>query len=125
MGLAAARGQLVGGVLMQLDLLGLGWRAVFLINVPIGLAALLLAPRLVPESRAALGRRLDLVGLVLATLALAAAVLPLVDGRSKAGPRAAGRASVRRPSWSPASLCSRARWLGAAAPFSSTPTFSE
>lgn len=47
MGLAAAGGQLVGGVLMQLDLLGLGWRAVFQINVPIGLAAL--APRLVPE----------------------------------------------------------------------------
>ena len=56
LGLAAVGGQLIGGALVQVDLAGLGWRSCFLINVPIGLVALALAPRLVPESRAA-GRR--------------------------------------------------------------------
>ena len=51
MGLAAVGGQLIGGVLVQADIAGLGWRSCFLINVPIGLLALALAPRLVPESR--------------------------------------------------------------------------
>ena len=40
MGLAAVSGQLIGGVLVQADVAGLGWRSCFLINVPIGLAAL-------------------------------------------------------------------------------------
>ena len=50
MGLAAAGGQLIGGALIALDPLGLGWRACFLINVPVGVAALALAPRLIPGS---------------------------------------------------------------------------
>ena len=51
LGLAAVGGQLIGGALVQTDFLGLGWRGCFLINVPIGLAALVATPRLVPESR--------------------------------------------------------------------------
>src|SRR5690242_2694550 len=50
LGVAAAGGQLLGGVLVQSDVAGLGWRSCFLINVPIGALALALAPRLVPES---------------------------------------------------------------------------
>jgi MFS family permease len=84
MGLAAACGQLIGGVLIQADVLGLGWRTVFLINVPIGLAALACTWRQVPESRAGqpagAGRALDVPGLVLITLALTALVLPLIEG---------------------------------------------
>ena len=53
MGLAATSGQLIGGVLIRSDLGGLGWRAIFWINVPFGVAALLACPRFVPESRAA------------------------------------------------------------------------
>src|SRR3954470_18912435 len=64
MGLAAAGGQLVGGVLLQLDVLGLGWRTVFLINVPIGVATLAVVRRWVPltseaESRADGAARVD------------------------------------------------------------------
>lgn len=55
MGLAATSGQLIGGVLIRSDLGGLGWRAIFWINVPLGVAALLACPRLVPESRAGQG----------------------------------------------------------------------
>lgn len=86
MGVAAAGGQLVGGVLLHLDPAGLGWRTVFLINVPIGAAVLILAGRHLPESRAPKPERIDVVGLVLATLALTALVLPLVDGREHGWP---------------------------------------
>ena len=86
MGLAATSGQLIGGVLIRADLAGLGWRTIFWINVPIGLAALLACPRLVPESRADRGSRLDLAGVVLITACLVAVVLPLVDGRQAGWP---------------------------------------
>ena len=62
LGLAAVGGQVIGGALVQTDVAGLGWRGCFLINVPIGLAALALAPRLVPESRAAQRAPLDVAG---------------------------------------------------------------
>jgi EmrB/QacA subfamily drug resistance transporter len=65
-------GQVLGGVLVQLT----SWRAVFLVNVPVGILALLLAPRLLGESRLAgpAGRRLDLGGALLITGAVAALV---------------------------------------------------
>ena len=86
MGLAATSGQLIGGVLIRTDLAGLGWRAIFWINVPLGVAALVASPRLIPESRAARGSRFDLTGVVLITATLVALVLPLVDGRQEGWP---------------------------------------
>ena len=86
LGLAAVGGQLVGGVLVQADVAGLGWRSCFLINVPIGVAALALAPRLVPESRAERASRLDVAGTVLVTVGLTGVVLPLVEGRQHGWP---------------------------------------
>jgi EmrB/QacA subfamily drug resistance transporter len=86
MGLAAVSGQLIGGALIQINPAGLGWRAVFLINLPVAVAALALTPRLVPESKAASAGRLDLTGTVLATLGLTAVVLPLVEGRQYGWP---------------------------------------
>ncbi len=85
MGIAGVLGQLVGGVLIQANLLGLGWRAIFLINVPIGLAARLLVTCVVPESRGA-AARLDLTGAGLVTLAVSALVLPLIEGREHGWP---------------------------------------
>ncbi|MGB6579923.1 MAG: MFS transporter [Streptosporangiaceae bacterium] len=86
MGLAATSGQLIGGVLIRSDLGGLGWRTIFWINVPLGVAALLACPRLVPESRADRGSRLDLTGIALITACLVAVVVPLVDGRQAGWP---------------------------------------
>jgi MFS family permease len=112
MGLAAAGGQLIGGALIALDLLGLDWRACYLVNVPIGIAALALAPRAIAESTAAVsapgstgtgraagaeraavpgraagtGERLDLLGAALAGATLVAIVLPLVEGRHQGWP---------------------------------------
>ncbi|WP_246016732.1 MFS transporter [Micromonospora pisi] len=85
-GIAAVFGQLIGGILIREDLFGLGWRACFLINLPIGLAAALLAGRYVPESRAPGRHRLDLIGMVLVTLALVGICLPLIEGRAQGWP---------------------------------------
>jgi MFS family permease len=86
LGLAAVSGQLIGGALIEANPAGLGWRTVFLINIPVGAAGLLLAPRLVPESRAEGGSRLDLVGAALVTVGLTAIVLPLIEGRTHGWP---------------------------------------
>jgi EmrB/QacA subfamily drug resistance transporter len=86
MGLAAACGQLIGGGLIQANIAGSGWRACFLINVPVGIAALALAPRFVPESRSERRPRLDLLGTLLLTGGLIAIVLPLVQGRQHGWP---------------------------------------
>jgi EmrB/QacA subfamily drug resistance transporter len=85
MGLAAVGGQLIGGLLVQADVLGLGWRACFLINLPIGALALWLTPRAIPESRG-IAHRFDVAGTVLATATLTAIVLPLVEGRQLGWP---------------------------------------
>ena len=55
-------GQVVGGLLVNANLFGSQWRPVFLVNVPIGLAVLCLAPRFVPRDAPAGARRLDLAG---------------------------------------------------------------
>ncbi|MBW8750024.1 MAG: MFS transporter [Propionibacteriales bacterium] len=81
MGVAAASGQLVGGLLIHADLLGLGWRTIFLVNVPVGLAAYLLAPRTLPESRLPERAHVDVVEVLLSTGALVALMLPLLEGR--------------------------------------------
>ena len=86
LGLGAVFGQLVGGALIHADLFGLSWRLCFLINVPVGLVALALTPRLVPQSRGSGSARLDLVGAAIVTLALVAAVLPLIEGRDQGWP---------------------------------------
>jgi EmrB/QacA subfamily drug resistance transporter len=86
LGLAAVSGQLIGGVLVQANIAGLGWRSCFLINVPIGLLALAAAPRLVAESRLDGTSRIDLVGTVLVTVGLTAVLLPLVEGRQHGWP---------------------------------------
>lgn len=88
----AALGQSLGGVLVSADLFGTGWRPVFLVNVPIGAALLVLAPRVLPRDAGGAGsaagsrRGLDLPGL----LALAAAVtlftVPLVLGEQEGWP---------------------------------------
>lgn len=86
LGLGAALGQLIGGLLIDLGPAALGWRGCFLINLPIGLAALLLAPRVIPELPASRGSRLDLPGAVLAGLTCVAVVWPLVEGRDQGWP---------------------------------------
>jgi EmrB/QacA subfamily drug resistance transporter len=85
LGIAAVSGQLIGGLLIQLDPAGLDWRACFLVNVPVGLVALAFVGRTVPESRGG-DTRLDLVGALLVTLGLIAILVPLIEGREHGWP---------------------------------------
>ncbi len=85
-GLASVTGQIVGGGLIALDFMHLGWRTVFLINVPVGLFALAAAGRVVPESRSQSARKLDLGGVALATATLALIMVPAVEGREAGWP---------------------------------------
>ena len=80
-GLSAVAAPIIGGALTDGDLLGLGWRSIFLVNVPLGIAGLVGAVRLMPRTGGNPGTRLDPVGAVLATLASFAIVYPLVQGR--------------------------------------------
>ncbi|MEV7092029.1 MFS transporter [Amycolatopsis sp. NPDC051045] len=74
MGLSAVTGPLLGGLLTQ----AVSWRAVFLVNVPLGLAVLF-AARLLQEDRAAVRPRLDLAGTVLVVAGAGLLVYPLID----------------------------------------------
>jgi EmrB/QacA subfamily drug resistance transporter len=76
-GISMALGPVLGGVLVELS-----WRAVFLVNIPIGLAAIALTARFVPESRAPRARRVDPVGQVLVILMLASLTSAIIEGPS-------------------------------------------
>lgn len=79
MGVASLAGPLLGGLLLGADVLGLGWRPIFLVTVPVALAALAGAAVL-PRSRAAVGQRLDGLGAVLVTVGFGMLILPLALG---------------------------------------------
>ncbi|MEV7803288.1 MFS transporter [Microbispora sp. NPDC088329] len=85
LGLATVGGQVLGGLLIAADVLGLGWRACFLVNLPVGVVTLLLL-RLVPESRSETARGLDLAGVALVVPALLLLLVPLVEGRQEGWP---------------------------------------
>jgi MFS family permease len=79
-------GQVIGGVLVTADLFGASWRPVFLVNVPIGLAVLLVLPRVMPADVPGRTRRLDLPGLLVAVPAVCLVVLPLMLGHQENWP---------------------------------------
>lgn len=85
-GVAATISQLAGGFLIEQDYAGLGWRMIFLINLPIGLAAMLAARLCIPETRAPVASRLDVVGSVLAALGLFLLLVPIMLGHDHGWP---------------------------------------
>jgi EmrB/QacA subfamily drug resistance transporter len=85
-GVAAIVGLSLGGLLVQWNLFGLDWRLVFLINVPIGVAGLIVGHISITESRAPMTLRLDLLGTVLAAASLFLLLFPLVQGRQLGWP---------------------------------------
>ncbi|MEH1125641.1 MFS transporter [Micromonospora sp. CPCC 206061] len=86
LGIATILGPLLGGLLIQADLFNTGWRMIFLINLPIGIAALVLGVWFLPESKARDARRVDLLGATLVTVGLFLLVLPLTVGRDAGWP---------------------------------------
>lgn len=85
-GLAAVSGPLIGGALVQANLFNLDWRPIFLVNVPVGLAALVAATIFLRESKAEHALRLDLIGVLLVTFGLLLLLFPLVQGRDLGWP---------------------------------------
>ncbi|MEV5504984.1 MFS transporter [Streptomyces orinoci] len=85
-GVASALGQVLGGVLVSLDIAGTGWRSIFLVNAPVAVAALLLALRTVPETRSEQPTRVDGPGTALLSLTLVSLLLPLTEGRATGWP---------------------------------------
>ncbi|MEA2159081.1 MAG: hypothetical protein QOD66_1461 [Solirubrobacteraceae bacterium] len=87
MGLAAVAGPLLGGGIVNLDVLGSGWRAIFLVNVPVGLAAIVAGRRFLPRvAPATAGVRLDAPSVLLAMVGSVALVYPLIQGREHGWP---------------------------------------
>jgi EmrB/QacA subfamily drug resistance transporter len=86
MGLAAIAGPILAGWLVTADLLGTGWRMIFLLNVPLGVVGFLGALRFMPESKSSTRIRLDPLGIVLISAASLAIIYPLVQGRELGWP---------------------------------------
>ncbi|KND59121.1 putative transmembrane efflux protein [Candidatus Burkholderia verschuerenii] len=86
LGLAAIAGQVLGGWLVHADLFGLGWRSIFLINVPVGLFAVSVA-WCIPESRASQRSALDWVGVILVSAGVACMLVPLIEGPGEGWPK--------------------------------------
>jgi EmrB/QacA subfamily drug resistance transporter len=85
-GFASVFGQILGGILIGGDFLHLGWRTVFLVNVPIGIAAVIASIFLVRESRSSSAKKLDMVGVGLLTVSLVLLVYPLSTGEDAGWP---------------------------------------
>jgi EmrB/QacA subfamily drug resistance transporter len=86
MGLSILAAPILAGALVEANLWGIGWRLVFLINVPIGIAAFAGAVRVLPRTVAHPGIRLDTGGMVLIGAALTAIIYPLIQGRADGWP---------------------------------------
>src|SRR3954463_6000961 len=87
MGLSAVAGPVIGGALVDLDLFGMGWRSIFLVNVPLGLAAIALGLRHLPRvAPSAPCPRIDLPSVGMATVGGFALVYPIVQGRELGWP---------------------------------------
>jgi EmrB/QacA subfamily drug resistance transporter len=102
MGLSILAAPILAGALIEANLWGIGWRLVFLINVPVGIAALVGAIRVLPRTVAHPGIRLDTGGMVLIGVALTAIIYPLIQGRADGW-----------PAWTFVSLAAGALLLGA------------
>jgi MFS family permease len=92
-GLAAVLGQVLGGVLVSANIDSLGWRPIFLVNVPIGLVGLVLARKHMPDTRHGAPAPIDGPGTILLGLTVLAVLVPLTEGRS-----------LRWPAWTIAML---------------------
>ncbi|WP_067528325.1 MFS transporter [Nocardia uniformis] len=79
-------GPVLGSVLTDADLFGLSWRPIFLINVPVGLAVIILGRKFITESTAAEADRLDLTGVGLSAIAMVLIVFPLTEGHAHGWP---------------------------------------
>jgi EmrB/QacA subfamily drug resistance transporter len=80
LGVGVVSGPVIGGLLVTWNLFGLGWRPIFLVNLPLGIAGLVLGRRFIRESRAEHPLRLDLPGVGWVAAGLFGLIFPLTEG---------------------------------------------
>lgn len=85
-GLAAVSGPLIGGLLIDADIFGLSWRPIFLVNIPVGLFAILAGLKYIPAMEGNRDVGIDIGGIALAGLTLLLVVFPLIEGRELGWP---------------------------------------
>lgn len=85
-GLGAVAGPLLGGLLIGLDLFGLDWRPIFLVNVPLGIAVMLFAAALVPTTPAHRDLTADWGGVAIAAVSILLVIYPLIEGHTLGWP---------------------------------------
>lgn len=85
-GLGLIAGQIIGGIILHWNGWGLGWRSVFLINLPIGIAAALCVIPLVRDTRAEEQKSMDITGIAILTCSLLLLIYPLIVGREAGWP---------------------------------------
>src|SRR6516165_469829 len=86
MGVGFVSGQILGGGLIEANIFGLGWRSIFLVNVPVGVLALVAAALVVPHAWAQRRPRLDPLGAIGVSVSIALALVPLTLGRDQGWP---------------------------------------
>lgn len=85
-GIIGITGPILGGLLIGWDLFGFGWRMIFLINAPIGLACIAASFAFIPSGGSHLKPRLDWIGFLLIGVTLIALLGPLIEGRESGWP---------------------------------------
>lgn len=85
-GMAATFGPIIGGLLIKTNIAGLDWRPIFLINVPVGLFALFMAQKYLPDGKSEHPLKLDLIGTAIVLVAMTLLIFPLIQGRELGWP---------------------------------------
>ena len=85
-GVAGVASQTIGGSLIALNIGSLGWRLIFLVNLPVAAYALIAGRWLLTETKAVAPSKLDIVGALLGSCALLSLLLPLLTGREQGWP---------------------------------------
>ncbi|KAA2260688.1 MFS transporter [Solihabitans fulvus] len=85
-GIGSVAGQVFGGALLQADLFGLSWRPIFLVNLPIGVIAVILAARWLPAARGGQRPGFDPIGALAIAGSIALALVPMILGRGEGWP---------------------------------------
>ncbi len=85
-GLSASLGPIVGGLLIKGNIFGWDWRPIFLINLPVGIAAFIAACYFLPKGRSRHPLHLDMTGTALVMVALSILIFPLIEGRDLGWP---------------------------------------
>jgi EmrB/QacA subfamily drug resistance transporter len=86
LGIGVVIGPVLGGLIVSWNLFGLGWRPIFLVNLPIGILGLVLGAGFMRESRAEHARQLDVLGVGWAASGLFLLIFPLTQGRDLGWP---------------------------------------